>query len=115
MLDVAQALANLVLMHPVSQTFHLPGPSTLTHAYLMDLVASVTCEPHSKAPVLPKKIAKLISKGGNLVWWPTVCPDEVERRYIDDVDVPGDWEFFGVNPDEIETYAIKYLRRYRNA
>ena len=102
-------------MHAVPQTFNLPGPSTLTHQYLLDLVASVTYNPPSKAPVLPKHVAQLISKTGGLVWWPTLCPDEVDRRDIDDATTPGDWSFFGVAPDEIETYAIKYLRRYRTA
>lgn len=98
-----------------TQTLNLPGPSTLTHAYLLDLIASITYNPPSKAPVLPKKLALALSKSSGLVFWPTVTPDEIERRFMDDVDTPGDWDIVDIVPDEVETYAIKYLRRYRNA
>jgi len=114
-LDVAQALANLVSRPQLSQTINLPGPSTLTYEYLLDLVSSVTLQPSSRAPVVPKVIAKMLAKLGNGVWWPTLSPDEVIRRYIDDSDVPGDWDAVGIQPTEIEDTAIAYLRRYRSA
>lgn len=99
-------------------TFSLPGPSTLTYEYLLTLVSSVTYQPPSKAPVVPKQAALLLSKAAQSVWWPLLSPDEIERRYIDDVSeaaVKGDWDVFGVMPDEIEDHAITYLRRYRSA
>ena len=75
-----------------------------------------TGRPASSAPALPKGLAKwaanLVSKS---VWWPTLSPDEIERRYIDDATVPGDWDAVGVTPSEIENHAITYLRRYRSA
>jgi NADH dehydrogenase (ubiquinone) 1 alpha subcomplex subunit 9 len=114
-LDVAQALANLVSRPQLSQTINLPGPSTLTYEYLLDLVSSVTLQPSSRAPVVPKVIAKMLAKLGNGVWWPTLSPDEVIRRYIDDSDVPGDWDAVDIQPTEIEDTAIAYLRRYRSA
>jgi NADH dehydrogenase (ubiquinone) 1 alpha subcomplex subunit 9 len=49
------------------------------------------------------------------VWWPALNPDEVERRYIDDSNVAGDWDAVGIIPDEVEAHAITYLRRYRSA
>ncbi len=40
------------------------------------------------APTLPKPIAKLIAGVLNkALWWPTISPDEVERKYIDDIGV----------------------------
>lgn len=114
-MDVAQALSNILYKPTPSRTLNLPGPSTLTHAYLLDLISSLTYTPPSKAPALPKPIALALAKASQKVWWPTVCPDEVERRLIDDVDVPGDWNLVDVEPDEIETYAIRYLRRFRSA
>jgi len=75
----------------------------------------VTLEPPSRAPVLPQAIAKILAKLGQNVWWPALSPDEVIRRYIDDVDVPGDWNAVGVQPSEIEDTAIVYLRRFRSA
>lgn len=115
-LDVAQALTNLMDIPQLSGTFSLPGPSTLTYEYLLDLVASVTLHPPSRAPVLPKAVASTLARAGQFAWWPTLSPDEVTRRYIDDSDVPGDWAAFGMGePSEIENHAITYLRRYRSA
>jgi len=113
--DVAQALANLVSTTVPGRTLSLPGPSTLTYEYLLELVSSVTLRPPSRAPMLPKAVALAAARLAQNVWWPALSPDEVVRRYIDDTDVPGDWETVGVNPSEIESHAITYLRRYRSA
>ena len=102
-------------MAPLPGTFNLPGPSTLTYEYLLTLVSTITYNPPSRAPVVPKSVALSLSKLAQNVWWPMLSPDEVVRRYISDVEVPGDWEAFGVVPDEIEEHAITYLRRYRSA
>lgn len=114
-MDVAQALANLVSLPQIPGTISLPGPSTVTYEYLLELVSSVTLRPPSRAPVLPKAVAALVAKVGQSVWWPTLSPDEITRRYIDDADIPGDWEAVNVTPSEIERHAITYLRRYRSA
>lgn len=114
-MDVAQALTNLLSMPALTQTLNLPGPSTLSYEYLLDLICSITYNPPSRAPVLPKAVAAVLAKAAQSVWWPALNPDEVERRYIDDVDVPGDWNAVGIIPDEIEPHAITYLRRYRSA
>ncbi|KAG5648289.1 hypothetical protein DXG03_004859 [Asterophora parasitica] len=115
-LDVAQALANLLSIPQVPGTVNLPGPSTLTYEYLLDLVDSITLRPPSRAPILPKAVALALAKAAQKVWWPALSPDEVVRRYIDDADVPGDWASVGLgDPSEIENHAITYLRRYRSA
>ena len=87
----------------------------MTYEYLLQLVSALTFHPPSRAPVVPKQLALALSRLGNLVWWPTLSPDEVERRYLDDVDAPGDWDVFGVTPEEIEDIALVYLRRHRSA
>jgi NADH dehydrogenase (ubiquinone) 1 alpha subcomplex subunit 9 len=112
---VAQALAGFMRRPPLPGTLSLPGPSTLTFQYLLDLVESIAINPPSRAPVLPKAVALALTKLSQSLWWPTLCPDEVERRYIDDVDVTGDWGAVGVIPSEIESHALTYLRRYRSA
>lgn len=63
-----------------------------------------------------------LSKAAQKVWWPLLSPDEVERRYINDVGTDkkgekwaGDWDKVGVVPEEVENLAITFLRRYRNA
>jgi len=114
-LDVAQALANQVAHTIPRSTLSLPGPSTLTYEYLLDLVSSVTIRPPSKAPMLPKPVALTLARLAQSVWWPALSPDEVVRRHIDDADVSGDWEAVGVDPTEIESHAITYLRHHRTA
>jgi NADH dehydrogenase (ubiquinone) 1 alpha subcomplex subunit 9 len=114
-MDVAQVLANLMGISQLPGTLSLPGPRTLSFEYLLDLVSAVTYNPPSRAPVLPKRMALAVAKAAQAAWWPLISPDEVERRYLDDVSVPGDWDAVGVIPDEIENHAISYLRRYRSA
>lgn len=113
--DVAQALANLMARPPLARTLSLPGPSFLSFEYLLDLVSTITYNPPSRAPVVPKSIALALAKVAQAAWWPTLSPDEVERRFMDDVDVPGDWDVVDVSPEEIEQYALTYLRRFRSA
>jgi NADH dehydrogenase (ubiquinone) 1 alpha subcomplex subunit 9 len=114
-MDVAQALSNLLGMPAIDCTLALPGPSTLTYEYLLELVSTLTYNPPSRAPVVPKRIALALARVAQRIWWPALSPDEVERRYIDDADTPGDWALVGVGPDEIENHAITYVRRYRSA
>ncbi|KAF8523207.1 NADH dehydrogenase [Gautieria morchelliformis] len=117
-LDVAQALHNFIDLPPQPQIYSLPGPRTYTYEELLDLVSSVTYNPHSSAPTLPKRIASFLARVSQVAWWPIISPDEVERRYINDVseaEVPGDWGKLGVEPDVIEMHALKYLKRYRSA
>lgn len=114
-MDVAQALSNLIRMPATDRTLALPGPSTLTYEYLLELVSTLTYNPPSRAPVVPKRVALALARAAQRIWWPLLSPDEVERRYIDDADTPGDWAFVGVEPDEIENHAITYVRRYRSA
>ena len=63
-MDVAQALANLLNLPKVSGVVNLPGPSTLTYQYLLDMVSSVTLRPPSKAPTVPKAVAEAIASVG---------------------------------------------------
>ena len=114
-MDVAQALNNLAQVPALAQTLNLPGPSTVTYEYLLDLIASITYNPPTRAPTVPKAVALALSKAAQGIWWPALSPDEVERRYIDDSQVQGDWDVVGVTPEEIEPHAITYLRRYRSA
>ncbi|KAJ6557381.1 NAD(P)-binding protein [Mycena vulgaris] len=113
-LDVAQVLADLMATPQMSRTLNLPGPSTLTHEYLLDLVSAVTVRSfHSYAPEMPRAVATAVAKVFQRVWWPLISPDEVARRYVDDSGASGDWAELGITPTEIEPLALKYLRRYR--
>ena len=114
-LDVAQALSNLLTVPAAGQTFNLPGPAYHTYNSLLDLIAAVTCATPTRPPTIPKPIALALARAAQVVWWPALSPDEVVRRYINDSDVPGDWDAFGIHPDEVEGHAITYLRRYRSS
>jgi len=115
-LDVAQALSNLTfVVNTPGQTYNLPGPHKYTYNDILEMIASLTYNPPSKSPTLPKSLVLTASKIAQYAWWPILSPDEVERRYLDDSDVSGDWEALGVVPEELENVAITYVRRYRNA
>lgn len=146
-LDVAEALSTM-LEAPITSTastFALPGPAVHTYNSMLSLVASMSMHPPTTAPSVPKPVAKLFASVINrALWWPTVSPDEIERKYIDDfgaaallaegaeekpagwevaaeakqVGVDGEevksWKELNIEPDYIEEHAIKYLRRYRS-
>jgi NADH dehydrogenase (ubiquinone) 1 alpha subcomplex subunit 9 len=114
-IDVAQALANLMHSTQAPGTFSLPGPATFTLEYLLEFVQSVAYLPPSRVPYLPKPILLATARLAQLPWFPMVCPDELERRCIDDADVEGDWDAFGVRPTQIEDNALGILRRFRSA
>lgn len=124
-LDVAEALAVMLGAPKTStaSTFMLPGPRTYTFSNLIRLVEAFTLKSHA-APFLPKQVALLIANVLNRgLWWPTVSPDEVVRKYIDDVtagvkdvvtDAPAGWasdsgsgleSFKGVNGEPVKSWA----------
>ena len=115
--DVAQAMANITQDTKIhSTTFNLPGLVTFNHAEMQKLISLFTFRPVSGAPEVPKRIAVFLSKLSQLIWWPSLSPDEIERRFIDDVmvDASQDWAALGVNPVEVEKVATTILRRYRS-
>jgi NADH dehydrogenase (ubiquinone) 1 alpha subcomplex subunit 9 len=90
---------------------------------MLHLIELVTYNSPTRAPTIPKRIALFAARAAQLVWWPLLSPDEVIRRYIDDVGAGKDgevnvepvWDLLGVQPEELEDVAISYLRRYRSA
>jgi NADH dehydrogenase (ubiquinone) 1 alpha subcomplex subunit 9 len=114
-IDVAQVLANLMHSTQTTGTFSLPGPVTFTLEYLLEFVQSVAYLPPSHIPYLPKPVMIAFARLAQLPWFPMVSPDELERRYINDADVEGDWDVFGVTPGQIEDHALGALRRFRSA
>lgn len=89
-LDVAEALSTMLTapVTSVASTFALPGPAVHTFNSLLQLVSSMTMKPPSSAPTLPKPVAMAMATVLNrALWWPTVSPDEITRKYIDDIGV----------------------------
>lgn len=118
MLDVATALNTMLTANSaIGQTYAFPGPRTYTFEEIMTLVEALTLT-KLKGPNFPKPMLKAAARIWDLIWWPTVSPDEVTRRYIDDVEVAEGLKGFadlGIEPDLLEHVAITYLRRYRSA
>lgn len=116
-MDVAQALS-IMLKAPstASSTFALPGPKTYDFETILALVEALTLK-KLQGPNFPRPILALAARLWDLVWWPTLSPDEVTRRFINDVDVAEGLKGFkelGIEPDVLEDVAIVYLRRYRS-
>ena len=117
--DVAQALANITSLPTLDgQTLTLPGPISFSHKELEQLVSLFTFHPVSTMPEVPKRLALMISRLAQRVWWPMLSPDEIERRFLSEPTTEqlagGDWDKVGVTPAEIEDVAIAVLRRYRS-
>lgn len=118
--DVAHALEVMMDAEVTStgQTFSLAGPRTYTVGSMLRLVESLTFNKTLRVGVnIPKFALMTAAKIGDLAWWPMISPDEVERRYLDDLpDAPGTLGFadLGIEPDILEERAIVYLRRYRS-
>lgn len=88
--DVATALEVMINAPVTSEasTFALPGPSAYTYDDILEAVSFFAMKPKSKAMSVPKPFALLFAHIFNrAIWWPTQSPDEIERRYIDDVGV----------------------------
>ncbi|KAI5479490.1 hypothetical protein MNV49_003432 [Pseudohyphozyma bogoriensis] len=117
-LDVAEALKVMMdAPSTASSTFALAGPKTYTFEQLLSLVEALTLK-KLRGPNFPRPVLALASRLWDLVWWPTVSPDEVVRRFIDDVAVDPSLKGFadlGIEPDVVEDVAIVYLRRYRSS
>ncbi|GAA6062050.1 hypothetical protein JCM10212_005035 [Sporobolomyces blumeae] len=117
-LDVAAAMnVMLTAKSTVGETFALPGPRTYTFEQLLHMTEALTLK-KLRGPNFPKPVLAALARVWDLVWWPTLSPDEVTRRYIDDLAVqPGHKGFadLGIEPDVLEDVAIVYLRRYRGS
>lgn len=92
--DVAEALEVIMNAENTStgQTFSLAGPKTYTITQMLRLVESLTFNKTLREGLnIPKFALMAAAKMGDLVWWPMLSPDEVERRYLDDkADEPGE-------------------------
>ena len=99
-------------------SFSLASPKTYTIAQLRKLVESLTFRKIDRDFLnVPKFALSAATRIGDLAWWPMLNPDELARRYVDDLpDAPGTkgWADLGITPDLIEDVAIIYLRRYRS-
>ena len=116
--DVAHAMHVMMdAESTIGETFSLPGPKTYTYNDLIRIAEARTMQKlQGRTP--PRWAASLATRIWENVWWPTISPDEVTRRYMDDKDpAPGTLGFadLGITPDVLDDVAIIYLRRYRSS
>ncbi|ORX34514.1 hypothetical protein BD324DRAFT_636205 [Kockovaella imperatae] len=85
--DVAEALSKMLDAPKTSigSTFVLPGPEVFTYDELLNLVSFFTMRPRRSLPPIPGFVASMFASVVNrLLWFPTVAPDEITRKFIDD-------------------------------
>lgn len=100
----------------IGQTFSLPGPKTYDYNDLIRITETRILK-KLQGVTPPRWLASFATRLWENVWWPTISPDEVVRRFIDDYEpAPGTLGFadLGITPDVLEDIAIVYLRRYRS-
>jgi len=117
-LDVAEALHTMMdAESTIGQTFSLPGPKTYSYNDLLQIAELRTLKKLGGLTT-PKWAASLASRVWENVWWPTISPDEIVRRFMDDLENEvGTLGFADLNitPDVLDDLAIVYLRRYRSS
>jgi len=120
-LDVAQALATMIhAPSTIGETFVLPGPKAYSFGEMLALCEALTLK-KLQGPNWPRSLLRLASMIWDNVWWPTVSPDEVKRRFINDLEIDAVKEGYktfadlNIEPDTLENLAIIYLRRYRSS
>lgn len=100
----------------IGETFTLAGPKTYSYNDIIRIAESHTLKKLGGVSV-PRWMAMATTRLWENVWWPTISPDEVVRRYIDDKEAaPGTlgFDYLDIKPDALEDVAIIYLRRYRS-
>lgn len=116
-LDVAEAMQRMMdAESTVGQTFSLAGPKTYSYNDIIRIAETHTLKKLGGFSV-PKWMASATTRLWENVWWPTISPDEVVRRYLNDKEAaPGTlgFEYLDIKPDALEDVAIIYLRRYRS-
>lgn len=117
-LDVAEAMKTMMNADStMGQTFSLGGPKSYSFEQLIQIAEMETVTKLQGLNV-PKFLASAVSRVWENVWWSTLSPDEITRRFIDDLpDEKGtlSWEYLGMKPDSLEELAVLYLRRHRSA
>ena len=118
MLDVAEAMHLMMDAEETSigQTFSLPGPKVYTYSDLLNIAETRTLKKLNGLNT-PRWLASAVTRLWEKVWWATISPDEVVRRFMDDkAPEPGTLGFadLGMTPDVLDDVAIIYLRRYRS-
>jgi NADH dehydrogenase (ubiquinone) 1 alpha subcomplex subunit 9 len=114
-IDVGRALETIAYDDSTAgQTFELYGTREYSKQQVAYLIYKMILK-DKKRVNLPKPVLKLLAKVMNMAWWPTYCPDEIEREFIDQTIDPTSKTFkdLGIVPGELDDLAFQYIRNYR--
>lgn len=114
--DVAAALERIGYDDATAgKTFELFGPEEMTMAAVHELVQNAT-NTEIRQFNLPKKLHQAFAAATQYIYWPTLCPDQIERMFINQVVDKNASTFadLGIQPAQLEKLVIKYVRHWRN-
>lgn len=114
--DVAYALETIGYDDStVGKTFELYGPKEYSMAQIHDMVRDATSREFRQIN-LPKKLYQAFAQATQYIYWETLCPDQIERMFLDQVIDSSAHTFkdLGITPAELEPLVVKYVRHWRN-
>lgn len=98
-----------------NQIYELYGPQEYSIAEIVTMINHITH--HQQWHLnLPKPIFSIIASALNLLWWPTIDPDQTQRQYINYkiTNNAKTYEDLGIKPHHLNKLASKYLRIYQS-
>lgn len=114
--DVALSLETMMQDDSsIGQTYELYGPQEYTMGEIERMVAEMILK-NPTSLSLPKPAAKLMARALDLLWWPTISPDEIERQYVNDTLTPGAKTYadLSIAPASLDRMALQFVRGYRS-
>lgn len=116
-IDVAEALRVIMDAETTTgATFSLPGPETFTYDELFSLVEGLTYRKLKNGIHYPKIVLTSAARVWENIWWPTISPDEITRRFINELPPQAGtlgFDYLGIEPHYVRDVAIAFLRHYR--
>lgn len=115
-LDVAAALEQIGYDDStVGKTYELYGPKEYSVAQVHAMVQEAT-QSELRQINLPKQVYQFISGLTQHIYWPTICPDQVERMFIDQIvdETACTFQDLGIKPAVLDDLVLKYVRHWRS-
>lgn len=99
----------------VGKTYELYGPQEYTMAQIHSMVQDATSN-EIRQINLPKEAYKLFATLTQLIYWPTVSPDQVERMFINQKidETASTFADLGIQPQQIEHLVTKTVKHWRS-
>ena len=115
-IDVGRGLEEIVYNdNTAGETFELYGPRMVTMKEVFELINKETHGERSSYNI-PKMPFQLIASALDYLWWPTYCPDQIEREFIPQIidRTAKTFADLGIEPVDIQDKVFEYVRHYRS-